>query len=198
MFAVVVATYFFLIAGFSIMTTLFALFTEQRFGYDARANGYLFGFIGILTVIVQGGLIGRLVKIFGEVTLTRVGMLLTAASLALLPLSTSLPLLLLACAGLSFGSGFASPPLSGLASQMIDRSWQGRALGVMQSAGSTGRLLGPLLGGWLLMLDLEKPVTEYGKTPFLVGALLCFIGALLAFCVKKPVKDKSMEPMAIG
>jgi MFS family permease len=198
MFAIVVATYFFLIAGFSIMTTLFALFTEKRFGYDARANGYLFGFIGILTVIVQGGLIGRLVKMFGEVILTRVGMLLTAASLALLPLSTNLTLLLLACAGLSFGSGFASPPLSGLASQLIDRSWQGRALGVMQSAGSTGRLLGPLLGGWLLMLDLRKPVMEYAKTPFLVGALLCFIGALLAFCVKKPAKDKSMEPMAIG
>src|SRR6195256_1471775 len=198
MFAIVVATYFFLIAGFSIMTTLFALFTEKRFGYDARANGYLFGFIGILTVIVQGGLIGRLVKIFGEVTLTRVGMLLTAASLALLPVSHNLALLLVACAGLSFGSGFASPPLSGLASQMIDRSWQGRALGVMQSAGSTGRLLGPLLGGWLLMLDLKKPVTEYGKTPFLVGALLCLIGALLAFCVKRPAKDKSMESMAIG
>ena len=92
-------------------------------------------------------------------------MLLTAASLALLPLSTNLPLLLLACAGLSFGSGFASPPLSGLASQMIDRSWQGRALGVMQSAGSTGRLLGPLLGGWLLMLDLKKPAHGIRQDP---------------------------------
>jgi MFS transporter, DHA1 family, tetracycline resistance protein len=193
MFAIVVATYFFLIAGFSIMTTLFALFTEKRFGYDAHANGYLFGFIGILAVIIQGGLIGRLVKIFGEVTLTRVGMFLTAASLALLPLSGNLLVLLVACAGLSFGSGFASPPLSGLASQMIDRSWQGRALGVMQSAGSAGRLLGPLLGGWLLMLDLKKPITEYGRTPFLVGALLCFIGALLAFCVKKPARDRSVQ-----
>src|SRR6195256_458881 len=193
MFAIVVATYFFLIAGFAIMTTLFALFTEKRFGYDARANGYLFGFIGILTVIVQGGLIGRLVKMFGEVTLARVGMLLTAASLALLPISSNLALLLVACAGLSFGSGFASPPLSGLASQMIDRSWQGRALGVMQSAGSTGRLLGPLLGGWLLMLDLNKPVTEYSRTPFFVGALLCLIGAILAFCIKMPAEDRSIE-----
>src|SRR3954471_15911460 len=104
MFAAVVATYFFLVAGFTIMTTLFALFTERRFGYDARANGYLFGVIGILTVIVQGGLIGRLVKIFGEVMLTRVGMLLTAASLAFLPFSNNLPLLLVVCAGLSFGS----------------------------------------------------------------------------------------------
>jgi MFS transporter, DHA1 family, tetracycline resistance protein len=193
MFAIVVATYFFLIVGFAIMTTLFALFTEKRFGYDAHANGYLFGFIGILTVVVQGGLIGRLVKMFGEVTLARAGLLLTAGSLALLPFSGNLILLLLACAGLSFGTGFASPPLSGLASQMIDRSWQGRALGVMQSAGSIGRLLGPLLGGWLLMLDLKKPVTAYGRTPFFVGALLCFVGALLAFCIKEPARDRSVE-----
>ena len=87
MFGIVVATYFFLIVGFSIMTTLFALFTEKRFGYDAQANGYLFGFIGILAVIVQGGLIGRLIKAFGEVALARTGMILTTLALALLPLA---------------------------------------------------------------------------------------------------------------
>jgi multidrug resistance protein len=198
MFGLVVATYFFLITGFAIMTAFFALFTAKRFGYDAQANGYLFAFVGVLSVVVQGGLIGRLVKMFGEVTLARVGLLLTAASLALLPASHNLTLLLVACAGLSFGSGFASPPLSGLASQMVERSWQGRALGVMQSAGSAGRLLGPLLGGWLLMSDLEKPIVEYGRTPFLVAALLCLIGALLAFCLKKPAEDRSVEAVPIG
>jgi multidrug resistance protein len=198
MFVLVVATYFFLIAGFAIMTTLFALFTAKRFGYDAHANGYLFGFVGLVSVIVQGGLIGRLVKRFGEVALTRVGMILTTVSLALLPLCDNLTVLLLVCAGLSAGSGIASPPLSGLASQMIERNWQGRALGVMQSAGSTGRLIGPLIGGWLLMFDLEKPVPEYGRTPFLVGACLCFIGALFAFCIKKPPEDRSPEDIAVG
>ena len=197
MFALVVATYFFLIAGFAIMTTLFALFTARRFGYDAQANGYLFGFVGLVSVIVQGGLIGRLVKKFGEVALTRAGMVLTTVSLALLPLSNNLTILLLTCAGLSIGSGLASPPLSGLASQMIERTWQGRALGVMQSAGSTGRLIGPLLGGWLLMFDLQKPVAEYGRTPFLVGAAICFIGALFAFCIKKPPEDRSPEDIAL-
>jgi MFS family permease len=198
MFVLVVATYFFLIAGFAIMTTLFALFTAKRFGYDAHANGYLFGFVGLISVIVQGGLIGRLVKRFGEVALTRVGMILTTVSLALLPLSNNLTVLLLVCAGLSAGSGIASPPLSGLASQMIERSWQGRALGVMQSAGSTARLIGPLIGGWLLMFDLQKPVAEYGRTPFLVGAFLCFIGALFAFFIRKPPEDRSPEDIAVG
>ena len=151
-----------------------------------------------MSVIVQGGLIGRLIKMFGEVALARTGMVLTAISLALLPLSSSLTVLLLVSAGLSCGSGFASPPLSGLASQMIERSWQGRALGVMQSAGSTARLLGPLLGGWLLMFDLRKPLGQYARTPFLVGALLCVVGAILAFCVKKPAEDRSADDIAPG
>jgi multidrug resistance protein len=197
MFGLVVATYFFLIAGFAIMTTLFALFTAKRFGYDAHANGYLFGFVGLVSVIVQGGLIGRLVKRFGEVALTRAGMILTTVSLALLPFSNNLTVLLLVCAGLSAGSGIASPPLSGLASQMIERTWQGRALGVMQSAGSTARLIGPLIGGWLLMFDLQKPVVEYGRTPFLVGAFLCLIGVLFAFWIRKPPEDRSPEDIAV-
>jgi MFS transporter, DHA1 family, tetracycline resistance protein len=198
MFGIIIATYFFLIVGFSVMTTLFALFTEKRFGYDAQANGYLFGFVGVVSVIVQGGLIGRLIKIFGEVTLARAGMILTALSLALLPMSGNLAFLLLVSAGLSAGSGFASPPLSGLASQMIESSWQGRALGLMQSAGSTARLLGPLLGGWLLTFDMSKPVAEYGYTPFLAGAFLCLVGAILAFCFKKPPEDRSPDNIAVG
>ncbi len=198
MFGLVVATYFFLVAGFTVMTTLFALFTARRFGYDAHATGYLFGFIGIVTVIVQGGLIGRLVKMFGETNLARTGLILTAASLALLPFCGTLPLLLLACVGLSCGSGFASPALNGLASQMIDRSWQGRALGVMQSAGSTARLLGPLLGGSLLMLDLAKPVPHYGETPFYAAALLCVIGSALSFCLRRPPADQAPETIPAG
>ena len=198
MFGGVVATYFFLVAGFAIMTTLFALFTEKRLGYDAHANGYLFGFIGIVTVIVQGGLIGRLVKMFGETVLARAGLVITALSLAALPWCGSLSLLLLVCVGFACGTGFASPPLNGLASQMIDRSWQGRALGIMQSAGSTARLIGPLLGGSLLMLDLRKPLARYGETPFYTAAFICLIGAVLAFSLKKPAADTAPETIPLG
>ena len=198
MFGGVVATYFFLITGFTIMTAFFALFTERRFGYDAHANGYLFGFIGIVTVIVQGGLIGRLVRAYGETALARAGLLITTASLAMLPFCSNLPLLLIACLGLSVGSGFASPPLNGLASQLVDRSWQGRALGVVQSAGSTARLIGPLIGGWLLMFDLGKPVARYGESAFFAAAGLCLIGAVLGFCLKKPAGDRIPETIPVG
>lgn len=198
MFGLVVATYFFLITGFSIMTTLFPLFTARRFGYDALANGYLFGFIGIISVIVQGGLIGRLVRVFGETTLARVGLILTTLSLAYLPWCNNLAGLLLVSIGLSCGSGFSSPPLNGLASQMIDRSWQGRAMGVLQAAGSSGRLLGPLIGGALLMWDLSKPVSHYGETPFYAAAAITLIGSVLAFCLKRPRADHAPETIPVG
>src|SRR5450432_264098 len=171
-FGTIVATYFFNIAGFSIMTTLFALFTEKHFGYDARENGYIFGFIGIIAVILQGGLIGRLVKMFGETALARTGLLLLSLSLLSLPFVVSLPTLLGVCALIAIANSLATPTLNALASQMIDRSWQGRALGLMQSAGSVGRLVGPLLGGWLLMFDLGRSLTRYARTPFFASAAI--------------------------
>jgi MFS transporter, DHA1 family, tetracycline resistance protein len=197
MFGTIVATYFFTITGFAIMTTLFALFTEKHFGFDAHQTGYLFGFIGIISVILQGGLIGRLVKMFGETALARTGLFLLAVALALLPLVPTIPMLLAVCAALAIANGLVNPTLNGLASQMIDRSWQGRALGLMQSAGSVGRLIGPLLGGWLLMFDLGRPVSFYARTPFFAGAAILLVAFGLALSVRKPGADKASPPVGL-
>lgn len=190
LFGAIVATYFFTITGFAIMTTLFALLTEKRFGYDARQTGYLFGFIGIISVILQGGLIGRLVKMFGETALARTGLFFLAISMVLLPLVHTLALLLAVCAAIAIANGLVNPTLNGLASQMIDRSWQGRALGLMQSAGSVGRLVGPLLGGWLLMTDLRRPLSYYARTPLFASAALLLVAFGLALSFRKPPNDR--------
>ncbi len=186
LFGTIVATYFFSITGFAIMTTLFALFTEKHFGFDAQHTGYVFGFIGIISVILQGGLIGRLVKMFGEIALARCGLFLLALALVGLPLVPTVPMLLLACAALAIANGLVNPTLNGLASQMIDRSWQGRALGLMQSAGSVGRLVGPLLGGWLLMFDLNRPLAYYARTPFFASAAILLVAFALALGFRRP------------
>jgi multidrug resistance protein len=60
------AAYFFMMTGFSIVTAFFAIFREDRFGYNASANGYIFASIGIIGAIVQGALIGPLLKNFTE------------------------------------------------------------------------------------------------------------------------------------
>ena len=197
LFGTIVATYFFTISGFAIMTTLFALFTEKHFGFDAHQTGYVFGFIGIVSVILQGGLIGRLIKLFGETALARFGLFILAVGLALLAFVPSLPMLLLMCAVIAIGNGLSTPTLNGLASQLVDRGWQGRALGLMQSAGSMGRLIGPLIAGWLLTFDLSRPQSEYARTPLLASGAVLLIAFALALTVRKPAQDKIPPPLAL-
>jgi multidrug resistance protein len=197
LFGTIVATYFFTISGFAIMTTLFALFTEKHFGFDAHQTGYVFGFIGIVSVILQGGLIGRLIKLFGETALARFGLFILSVGLALLAFAPSLPMLLLMCAVIAIGNGLSTPTLNGLASQLVDRGWQGRALGLMQSAGSMGRLIGPLIAGWLLTFDLSRPQSEYARTPLLASGAVLLIAFALALTVRKPAQDKIPPPLAL-
>jgi DHA1 family tetracycline resistance protein-like MFS transporter len=158
--AFVLAIYFLFITAFSIMTTSFALFTMYRFGYDAAHNGYLFMYVGILGVVIQGGLIGRLVKAFGELPLVLVGALLFALSLFVIPFTgpqTGL-LMLLAVGGLfAVGNSLATPSLQTLASKSVGAGEQGGILGVTQAAASLARVVGPLIQAALIYSALKTP-----------------------------------------
>ncbi|MDT5061864.1 MAG: transporter, family, tetracycline resistance protein [Acidobacteriota bacterium] len=158
--AFILAIYFLFITAFSIMTTSFALFTMYRFGYDAAHNGYLFMYVGILGVVIQGGLIGRLVKAFGELPLVLVGALLFALSLFVIPFAgpnTGL-LMLLTVGGLfAVGNSLATPSLQTLASKSVGAGEQGGVLGVTQAAASLARVVGPLIQAALIYSALKTP-----------------------------------------
>ena len=173
------ASYFFAITGFSIMTTNFALFTSERFGYDQRHNGYIFGFIGIVGAVVQGGILRPMLKRCSEKSIAITGGALLMLGLILLPLSAGLASLLVFTALIGIGNSFVTPTLNGLASRGAERSWQGRVIGLMQSAGSLGRWVGPFLAGWLLSRDAGHPAI-YGRTPFWTGAAIMAIAVVLA------------------
>ncbi|CAN5536709.1 tetracycline resistance MFS efflux pump [soil metagenome] len=153
-FRTITTIYFLVVVGFSIMTTSFALYTMKRFGYDAEQNGYLFVFIGILAVILQGGLVGKLSAKFGESKLVVAGCLMLTASLFAVPFvgreSGGLAGLLLGVALFSIGNSVASPALTSLASKSASEAEQGKALGVMQSGASLARAIGPVIAGVLL------------------------------------------------
>src|ERR1700682_2165124 len=83
--AFVLTIYFLSIVAFSIMTASFSLFMMFRLGYDAWHNGWIFAYVGVISAIIQGGLIGRLVKRFGEPALVIIGGLLFSASLFVIP-----------------------------------------------------------------------------------------------------------------
>jgi MFS transporter, DHA1 family, tetracycline resistance protein len=189
----VFATYFFGTVAFAMLTATYTLFTARRFDLDATHNGYIFASQGIVGVIIQGLLLGRLVKTFGEKFLAVTGTFLLAASMLALPLANSVTMLLLSSAGIAIGNSFVTPVLNGLASKSVSGAWQGRVLGVFQSVASLARIIGPALGGFLLTMDAKD--FHYGRTPFWTGAAIMVIAFGLALTLHS-VKANPIEGVA--
>ena len=171
------------VTGFSIMTALFALYCEKRFGYDTAQVGYILAYVGLLGVLFQGGLLRRLLKKPIEKELAVIGAVVLALSMAALPFTHSLGVLLVVCFGISLGNSFVTPTLNGLASRSTDAHCQGRLLGLMQSAGSLGRFLGPMVGFGLVSLD---GAADYARTSFFVSAAILAL-ALVCILLVRPV-----------
>jgi len=152
--AFVLIIYFLFIVAFSIMTTSFSLYTMFRFGYDAQHTGYLFAYVGLIAVIIQGGLIGRLVKRFGEMPLVMFGAFCFAISLFAVPFvgpaAGGLAGLLIGGGVFSMGNSLAGPALTSLASKSVGAEQQGVVLGVTQSTASLARAVGPFLAAVLI------------------------------------------------
>jgi DHA1 family tetracycline resistance protein-like MFS transporter len=176
------AAYFFMMAGFSILTALFAIFTEDRFGYSASANGYIFACVGVISAIVQGALIGWLIKNFAEKRIALTGVALLACSMFALPLVQTLSALLLVGVGIAVGNALIQPTMNGLVSRAVNKYWQGRVLGVMQACASLGRFFGPLLGGWFLAFNARHTL-DFGKAPFWISGGLLVVSLLLTAMV---------------
>lgn len=170
--------------AFTAMEAVYPLFTQHAFHWDARQNGYIFAYVGIVIVVMQGGLVGQLVKRFGERALLIGGLALLAVGLVLLAYSTSLALMLVALGALSAGEGAVTPTTSALLSLAAPADAQGETLGVAQGMAALGRIVGPLAAGALFSLGVG--------VPFVAGGVLVLFAALLALG-KLPVRHANEQ-----
>jgi DHA1 family tetracycline resistance protein-like MFS transporter len=170
----IMATYFLATVAFAMLTATYALFANHRFNFDAIHTGYMFTYVGVLGAIIQGGLLGRLVKAFGEKKLAVSGTAIFAASMFALPSSATLTTLIVASTGIAIGNSLMTPSLNGLASKSVNSAWQGRMLGVMASVASLARIIGPVLGGWLLSRDPNESA-HYGRSPYWTSGVIMLL-----------------------
>jgi DHA1 family tetracycline resistance protein-like MFS transporter len=161
------------ILAFSALEATFALLAKDAFSLDQAHVGYVFAYIGVLAVVVQGGLIGPLTRRFGEKRLLFTGLALQAVAFALLPFAGTLAGLLWVLVPLSLGSGLTSPSLSALLSRMAHKDDQGGTLGIGESASALGRIVGPESGTWTY--------AQVGHAfPYVAGGVLMAVAAAVA------------------
>lgn len=143
--------------AFSNLESTFVLFANRKYGFEQLQAGLFLGYIGVLIAIVQGGLIGVLVKRVGETRLVRLGMSLVVLALLTMPFMPTWPILMVNGLFLCFGSGITTPSLGSLVSQTAAASIQGGIFGITQALGALARICGPLSGQTLFEQDISYP-----------------------------------------
>jgi DHA1 family tetracycline resistance protein-like MFS transporter len=136
-------------SGFAMMEGTYSLLAYHRFGLGQREVGYLFGFVGVLIVIYQGGLVRIVAKRIPDRIAQVAGLILMAAFLPLLAYAPWKWPFILVMVPLAWGSGMNNTATSALASQLTPPDEQGGLFGVINAVQGVGRILGPALGAFV-------------------------------------------------
>ena len=185
-----IAVFFFATFCFTCFESTFPLLLRHRFS-SAQTNfrvGYLFTYAGIIAAVLQGGIVGRLVKKFGEPKLIFSSLIVFAVGLAGLPFANNLPEILIVLALLAIGSGLNRPPVFGMISLNSSPDEQGANLGVAQSFSALARILGPIFAGTLFFV---KP-----SLPYLICGGIALVTSFFAWkylCGKNAPSDKGKD-----
>jgi DHA1 family tetracycline resistance protein-like MFS transporter len=144
----------------SIQQGNFALWTQKTFNYGPTQNGWLFAYIGIIAVLVQLKFLPFLTKKFNEKNILYISLVFLFLGLVLIPLIPTPIFLYVSLFFLPFGMGLSNPTIQALASENVPKEEYGGTLGFLQSAGSLGRIIGPIVGG-IIFQSLGKDNAFY-------------------------------------
>ncbi|MGZ0185994.1 MAG: MFS transporter [Acidimicrobiales bacterium] len=160
-------------AGFAGFEATFAMLVERRFPDVGDPTVYgLFAAIGVLMVLVQTRIVGPVNARLGTRSALRAALSLVAAGMVVLAMGGGWAGLAVALVLLVVGQGVFGPTLSNATVETVGADGRGSALGLQQSAGALGRIIGPLLAGVL-----------FGRVavgaPYLVAAVLAIAAMAL-------------------
>ena len=169
--------------AFTAMESTFGYYIESVFSMTAKQNGFILFLVGLMMALVQGGLVSRLTKRWGDPLVLRSGIAGIVIGLVGLALANTSQWMYVSILVLAFFAGLASPSMISLVSQFSPAEAQGEMLGLNQSMASLGRIAGPILGG--NCFDWLGP-----HSPFTAGALLVSAAFILITTISITTHDK--------
>ena len=177
--------------------TTWVLYMHFRFNWGASQNGFALFCVGLTAVVVQAGLLARMIKLHGEIKLALIGMLSGAVALAAYGLATSgwmiYPLIMA-----NLYAYAAGPTLQAIGSKATDPKEQGALMGSMQSLSSLSVVIAPLVGTQILAMVSQLPAADWRTgASFYLAASFQFLAWLLAwrYFVKHGAPQFSAKPI---
>jgi MFS family permease len=174
----VMSSLFITLLAVSGMETSVTLHARDRFHFTQLDLAWFFLFMGVIVAAIQGGLIGRLAKRFGEKALVAVGAASFTIGLALVPTVWRVPMLYVVAFFIAVGQGLSYPSLTSLVTKASPPNEHGSMLGLASGVGSLARFLGPIWCG--LLYDLAK-----ARGAFYGSAVLTAIAFVIALRMRK-------------
>jgi DHA1 family tetracycline resistance protein-like MFS transporter len=155
-----------------LLHATYVLYTSFRLGWGTKENGIALFCVGLTAAVVQAGLLGRLLKMFGEVKLAMIGLISGAVVYALYGLATTTWMMYLFIL-VNLLSYAAPPALQSIVSKATDPKEQGALMGSLQSIGSLATVVTPLIGATMLAKVSHLPPSDWriGSVFFLCALL---------------------------
>lgn len=153
----------------------FAYFAAQKANIGTVQLGYLFMIMGLAGAIVQGGLVGKLTKKYGEEFVIQMGIAISAIGFGLILFINSFATAAIFLTIFGIGNGVIRPSVSALLTK-ISTTGHGSTTGLLSSVDSLGRIIGPPLGGWLFSIAIGLP--------YLSGIVLSFVAFFFFYMYK--------------
>lgn len=180
------------LAGLSMaaLESTYALWVNEAHGWGAQNTGLFFGYIGIILVIVQGGLISPVKRWIGERGMLYLGLAIITVGMGLVAVSNTVFLVFVNGALVAIGYGLIDPAVNSLISRNAPPDKQGAVMGVLQSVASLTRIIGPASAGFLFH--------ELGRNaPYVAGAIILAIALAYAYWrlsgIEMPGSDRVEE-----
>lgn len=167
----------------SSMEATLVLFMGEKFQWEIKQVSFGFAYIGVVIVFTQGFLVRRLLPLWGERKVLRLGLLCLAIGLGSIAIAPNVYWMAVAMTFLSVGNGLTNPAALGSISLLVESTEQGAAMGVTQSMSSLGRIIGPALGG---ALYTGVAVTA----PFWTSGAMAFLGLSILLVIYMQVPNK--------
>jgi DHA1 family tetracycline resistance protein-like MFS transporter len=188
--AALFAVFFLVTLGFAVLEGTFSLAAAHRYGYSAAQVDGLWLYMGIVAVLVQGWLVGRLARRVPERALVIAGTIALGTGFLSIPFAGAATGLLAALALVVGGQGLASPSLSSLISKTVDAPVHGEVLGVSQSLSAGARVIGPAGGGFALH--------RFDTSSVFYVAAACAAAALAFGALLTPTTELTEEAVRVG